>query len=89
MWNITKALQIPLDDKIKDIHNIPYTLSYIIRKRIQIDNLNELPREKRPTDDIIWYGTADELDSWLDKVLTNKSVNNKLELVINESEIEG
>ena len=35
----------------------------------QIDNLNELPKEKRPPEDIIWEGTSDDLDEWLDKVL--------------------
>lgn len=38
----------------------------------QIDNLNELPKEKRPTDEIIWDGTSEDLDEWLEKVLDPK-----------------
>lgn len=48
---------------------MPYTISYVIRKHMQIDNLAELPKEKRPPDNILWDGTGDELNAWLDKVL--------------------
>ena len=65
-------MHIPLDPKIKDLFRVPYTISYVIRKLQQIDNLNELPKEKRPPDNIIWDGTSEELDEWLDKVLGSK-----------------
>ena len=52
----------------------------------QIDNLNELPKEKRPTDDIIWNGTSEEMDEWLDKVLSNKEEQFG-KFIIDESEI--
>ena len=54
----------------------------------QIDNLNELPKEKRPPEDIIWDGTSEELEDWLDKVLSNKE-QQKVVLSIKESEVEG
>lgn len=44
----------------------------MIRKRQQIDNLNELPKDKRPPDDILWDGIPEELDDWLDKVFDKK-----------------
>lgn len=44
----------------------------MIRKRQQIDGLNELPKEKRPPDLMIWDGTGNELESWLNEVLGNK-----------------
>lgn len=52
---------------------MPYTISYVIRKRQQIDNLNELPKEKRPPENILWEGTSEDLEEWLTDVLkTNK-----------------
>lgn len=32
----------------------------------------ELSKDKRPTDDIIFNGTSDDLDDWLDRVLNVK-----------------
>lgn len=42
---------------------------------MQIDGLNELPKEKRPPDLMIWDGTPEEVDKWLEKVLSNKKTN--------------
>lgn len=69
---MSKALQIPFDTRISEIRDLPYTISYIIRKRQQIDNLSELPKEKRPPDTVLWEGTAEELEEWLDKVFDTK-----------------
>lgn len=79
---------IPLDPKVKELPQLPYTISYVIRKLQQIDNLSELPKEKRPTDEIIWDGSSEELDEWLDKVLNNKH-EKEVSLFIKETEIEG
>jgi hypothetical protein len=79
-------LQIPIDQSIKNLPDVPYTISYVLRKRLQIDNLSELPKEKRPTEEIIWEGSSEELDDWLGRVLNRKNTDNT-ELVI--SEIEG
>jgi len=65
-------MKIPLDNKIQEIKDIPYTISFIIRKRQQIDSLNELPSERRPSDWLIWDGTPEELDKWLNEVLSGK-----------------
>jgi hypothetical protein len=67
--------------------DIPYTVSYVIRKRLQIDNFNELPRDKRPTDEMIFNSSPEELDSWLDKVLSGKQQQN-ISLEIDEREVE-
>lgn len=58
---------------MKDLSMLPFTISFVIRKLQQIDNLNELPKEKRPSDDIIWDGTSEEMDEWLDRVLSSSS----------------
>jgi hypothetical protein len=72
IWSVAKALQIPLDQKVKTLPELPYTISYVIRKRMQVDGLNELPKDKRPTDFIIWDGSSDDIDRWLDRVYRNK-----------------
>lgn len=51
---------------------LPWTMSFVAKKRQQVDNLAELPKEKRPPDTIIWWGSSDELEEWLDKVLDTK-----------------
>lgn len=63
---------MPLDPKIVSLSDTPHTISFVIRKRQQIDNLNELPKDKRPTDDIIWDGTPEEMDEWIERVFSNK-----------------
>ena len=77
LWEVAKALQIPIDPDVKEIRDLPYTISYAIRKRSQIDNLNELPKEKRPPEDILWDGTSEELEKWLNDVLDIKKKDKK------------
>lgn len=88
MWSIAKALQIPIDPNIKELTSVPFTISFVIRKRQQIDNLNELPKEKRPPEYMIWYGTTEEIDKWLDVALNNKNPLEDSYIYINEDEIE-
>lgn len=54
---------------------MPYTISYVIRKRQQIDNLNELPSEKRPPDNILWHNNPDVLNNWIERVTGRKEDN--------------
>jgi hypothetical protein len=83
-------LQIPLDPKVKELADLPYTISFIIRKRQQIDNLNELSKDKRPTEEIIWDGSSEELEEWLEKVLDpKKKEDQNVILKIKDNEIEG
>ncbi len=65
-------MQIPIDTRLKEIRSLPYTISYVLRKRMQIDNLSELSKDKRPPDAVIWDGTSEELDDWLERVFDNK-----------------
>ena len=51
---------------------MPHTISYVIRKRQQIDSLSELPKEKRPSDELIWEGSPEDLDDWLSRVFGSK-----------------
>lgn len=81
-------MQVPLDPRIKRLADLPYTISFVIRKRQQIDSLNELPKDKRPPESIIWDGTSEELDDWLDRVFSSKA-SNTVELRVKPTEIEG
>ena len=82
-------MQIPLDSKIKELADLPYTISFIIRKRQQIDGFNELPSEKRPTEKLIWDSDPEELEEWLDKVFdTKKKQQSEITFQIKDSEIE-
>jgi hypothetical protein len=59
----------------------------VIRKRLQIDGLSELPRDKIPSDELIFNGSSDELNDWLDRVIyKNEPV--KFDLVFSDDEIE-
>lgn len=66
---------------------MPYTIAYVVKKRQQIDSFNELPKDKRPTDDLIWDGTPEEIDDWLDRVFDKKNKPSKINLDL--SEVEG
>lgn len=67
---------------------LPWTINYVIKKRAQLDSFNELPQEKRPPDNILWYGTPEELDHWFDKVLDRKELpGQEVILDIREDEI--
>jgi len=82
-------LQVPLDPRVKELADLPYTISFIIRKRQQIDNLNELTKDKRPTEEIIWDGSSEDLEEWLEKVLDpKKKEDDKIILKIKDNEIE-
>lgn len=63
-----KALHIPIHETLEEIVKLPYTISYVFRKRVQIDNLNELPSEKRPPENILWHNNPDKLTKWIKKV---------------------
>jgi hypothetical protein len=58
-----------------------------MRKRMQIDNFNELPKEKRPPDDMIWNGTAEDIDDWIDKVFYDKKPD-EATFVVSDRDIE-
>lgn len=47
----------------------------------------ELPKIKRPTDKMIYDGSPEEIDEWLDDVLGNKT-QREFVLQIDDSEIE-
>lgn len=57
---------------------------------MQVDSFNELPSEKRPPDKMVWEGSSEDIDKWLDDVFDRQKKNkgNGIELVISDEEIE-
>jgi len=66
---------------------MPYTISFVIKKRLQIDNLNELPKDKRVPEYMIWDSSPEEIEEWLDRVMNRKPTDTS-ELIILDREIE-
>ena len=54
---------------------------------MQIDNLNQLPQDKRPPEWMIWDNSPEKIEEWIDKVYDKKDPD-ILELEIVENEIE-
>lgn len=88
IWNVSKVLRIPLDKRLTILSEVPYTISFTIRKRQQIDGFNELPKEKRPPEDMIWDGTSDDIEDWFNKVFDRKHKDNDDTIIINLDEVE-
>ncbi len=57
---------------------------------MELDSYGELPKEKRPPDNLIWYGTPEEVEKWFDKVFSRKGHKDDDEavLMIDPREIE-
>jgi len=87
LWSISKTLRIPIDNRIQEIRDIPYTISYVIRKNQQVDSLSELSKDKRPPERLIWYGRSEDLEEWIDNAVGNKKSQNSVEFEIDEGDI--
>ncbi len=78
-------MQIPLDPSVTKLTELPYTISFVIRKRQQIDSLSELPKEKQVPEELIWNGTIEDINEWVDSAITGKTDNN---IYIDDEDIE-
>lgn len=82
-------MQIPLDFSIQTLIDLPYTISYVIRKRIQVSNLQEIPKDKRPPDLMIWDKPNEDIDEWLERVFDRKEKKSDSEFHIEIRDVEG
>lgn len=81
---------LPLHDSLKDVVDIPHTISYFIRKCAQIISFNELSSDKRPPE--YMWDSSQMLDEWFDTVFNREKKDNNadgLVVVINDEEFEG
>lgn len=85
MWHIVQNSGITFDMLFKDVDSVPYTFSYLIRKRMQIDSWMELPKEKRPPR-LIW-DNAGELEEWFDRIFDD-NVQTEFNVAWDENEVE-
>lgn len=65
---------------------LPYTITFVIRKRQQLDNLLELPKEKQPPTKLIWEGSSEDLEDWINRVVLKNEPQN-FEFTISEDDI--
>lgn len=65
----------------------PHTVLFACRKQMQIDSFMELPKDKRPPENI--WDNPSKLNKWFDDVFDRESSEDEFELIIDESEIEG
>lgn len=89
IWQASKATNIPIHENLTAVDKLPWTIGFVIRKLAQVESFKELPRDKRPPDDIVWWGSAEDIEKWFDKVLDRKEENpDEAVFIIEESEIE-
>ena len=79
-WHIVQNSKMTLG--VDNVFDLPYTISFVIRKRMQIDSWMELPKEKRPPESI--WDKPRELEEWFDRVFGDKQT----EFSFDVSEIE-
>lgn len=60
-------------------------MSYVIRQRILLDSMYELPKDKRPPEKLIFDGSKEELERWLDDVFSDR---HQPTITINLNEVE-
>jgi hypothetical protein len=81
-----------LHENLPTADKLPWTISYVVRKRTQIDSFSELPKDKRPPDTMIWWGTTEEIDRWFERVFPKPqdkrtAPQDEFVLYVDESEI--
>ena len=75
----------PIHKNLVGLADYPHTMSFCIRKAMQINSFMELPEDKRPPRDI-WDDEL-ELEIWMKNLSDGKE--NKAEFIIRDDEIEG
>jgi hypothetical protein len=85
-WRVVKETGGILHHTLKELGSTeyPYTICSVIRRRQQIDNYNELPKEKRPPRAI--WDSPSELNEWFDRVYSGGS--KQTEFTFNVDDIE-
>ncbi len=53
---------------------------------MQLDALAEIPKDKRPTDKMVWDGPPEELEEWLENIYDTKR-QNRIEFEIDDGDI--
>lgn len=88
VWRIVRELKYPLHNSLKQlsVSEYPYTVNFVIKRRLQLDSYLELPEEKRPPRSIWDYSS--KLEEWFDAVFSGGEKQTEFIMPINEDEIE-
>jgi len=88
VWRIVKELHHPIHESLRglSVFEYPYSVNYVIKRRMQIDSYMELPEEKRPPRSI--WDKPSELDEWFERIFSDGDKQTKFEIPVNEDEIE-
>lgn len=73
------------DKPVENIYDIPYTVSFVFRKRKQYLDMMQLPEEKRPPEPMFWLAPPEDIEEWLDRVLDNKNSDQQV-IILDDSE---
>jgi hypothetical protein len=86
MWHIAKDGGVALHESITYVTDLPYTISFAIRKCRQIDSFYELPEKSRPPKSL--WDKPQALKEWMDR---DADPNKQTEFTLNipESQVEG
>ncbi len=82
MWSTSKSLGIPLRKDLPEPADMPWSIAYCIRKREQVNSYSELPKDKRPPEIMIWWGTQEDIDNWFDRVFSKGGKNKPQDVVV-------
>lgn len=87
-WRIVKEAKYPLHRTLKELSTVdyPYTINFVIRRRMQIDSYMELPEEKRPPRSIWDYPS--QIDDWFDTVFSSGEKQSEFSIPVKEDDIE-
>jgi hypothetical protein len=87
-WRIVKDLNYPLHKSLNgfSVLEYPYTITFVIKRRMQIDSYMELPEEKRPPRSIWDYPS--KISEWFDNAFSDGKKQNEFTLPVNDDEVE-
>ncbi len=88
LWRIVKETQQPLHKDLigLSINEYPYTINFVIKKRLQIESFLELPKESRPPKSI--WDKPSELEEWFERVYSSGKSQTEFNLPIRDGELE-
>ena len=86
VWRIVKLLNYPLHTSLANLSvaEYPYTINYVMRRRMQIDSYYELPEDKRPPRSI--WDKPSELEEFFDRVYSGGEKQTSFNLPVDEVE---
>lgn len=87
LWHIAEKTGQVLHSNLKYVTDYPYTVSFVIRRRMMIDGFYELAKDQRPPKSL--YDKPNALKEWFERIFDSKgSKQTEFEFGANDDEIE-